>query len=314
MADPNDDGVDGARCFLPTPPLLKTKELAKRYGCDIAIPNDAGIGNVLMYTRTVDDLAHSFGRRISVLTAPLKPPYGTVGPLDDFAVWENNPNIERIVNADTIDPAIVADVNRERDNLTHFGHMLENIAYHYGIRPRLRRPSIYLNAEECTWAFETLSAFERPIVCLHPHSTSGPPPGRPWHAENWRRVIDRIGSIASMFEIRRHGIEQATTGLPSFATTLRQMFALVWASDVVVCFDSVVSHVATAFERPAIVLWDPTSKVAIEERWQSGFALAALSRWSYPQNDNIILLGDRDDEIVDIVARNVRERLWSFDA
>jgi hypothetical protein len=59
MAEPPNDGVDGARCFLPTPPLQQTKLLAERYGCDIAIPTDAGIGNILMYTRTVEDLSRA---------------------------------------------------------------------------------------------------------------------------------------------------------------------------------------------------------------------------------------------------------------
>jgi Glycosyltransferase family 9 (heptosyltransferase) len=314
MAEPQRDGVDGARCFLPTPPLEKTKQLASLYGCDIAIPNDAGIGNVLVYTRTVDDLSRKRGRPLSILTAALNPPSGKFPADDGLAIWANNPHVERIVDAETIDPSIMPDINRERDNLTHFGHMLENIAYHYGIRPRVLRPALYLAAEECAWAFETLQHLPRPLVCIHAHSTSGPPPGHPWYSDNWLKVIERLGQLASLFEVRLHGVEDKATGLFSPPTTLRQMFALVWASDLVVCFDSAIAHVATAFERPAVVLWDPTRKVAIEERWQRGFALAALSRWSYPQNENIVLLGDRNDEIVDIIVRSARDRLWSFDA
>jgi ADP-heptose:LPS heptosyltransferase len=208
----------------------------------------------------------------------------------------------------------MAAVNRERDNITQFGHMLQNIAYHYGLRPRVMRPSLYLTTAECAWAIQTLQGLRRPVICLHPHTTSGPPPGHPWHADKWLEVIKRLSGIASFFELRLHGVEQSRTEATSFTTTLRQMFALVWAADLVICFDSLISHVAAAFERHAVVLWDPTRKVDIEERWQRGFALAALSRWSYPQHENVVLLGDREDEIVNVITRAATDHLWSFNA
>jgi hypothetical protein len=80
------------------------------------------------------------------------------------------------------------------------------------------------------------------------------------------------------------------------------MMALVWASDLFIGFDSSIAHIATAFELPALVLWEPLRKVEIEERWQSGFAPAALSRWSYPQNRNLMILGDRGDTIINSVT------------
>jgi hypothetical protein len=83
----------------------------------------------------------------------------------------------------------------------------------------------------------------------------------------------------------------------------------VWASDLFVGFDSSVAHVATAFELPALVLWDPIRKVEIEEQWQTGFAAAALARWSYPQNRNLVILGDRDNTILNLVEVWVRTTL-----
>ena len=74
------------------------------------------------------------------------------------------------------------------------------------------------------------------------------------------------------------------------------------ASDLFIGFDSSVAHIATAFELPALVLWEPVLKVEIEESKQAGFSTAALSRWGYPQNRNLMLLGDRDDTIVNIIA------------
>jgi len=314
MADPLEPAVDGARLLLPTPPFVGTKQLAAQYGCDIGIANDAGIGNVLVYTRTVDDLACKLGRRVSLLTAPLAPPVGIMPGDDGFAIWRNNPYVDRIVNAEEIDRAIMSVINRERDNMAHFGHMIENIAYYYGIRPRILRPSLYLTKDECAWALNALRDLPRPVICLHPHSNSGPLPGAPWHLDKWRSLIPRLEEGASLFEVRLHTLEDKSLGLTSFPTTLRQMFALVWASDLVVCFDSAIAHVATSFERPAIVLWDPTRKVTHEERCQRGFALAILSRWSYPQNTNVVLLGGHDDELVEIIVRHARERLGSLNA
>lgn len=314
MPEPPEPQIDGARLFLSTPPLKRTKELAAAYGCDIAIANNAGIGNVLVYTRTVDDFAKHLGRCVKVLTAPLVPPVGLMPGDDGFAIWRNNPFVERVVNADEIDQTIMVDINRERDNIAHFGHMIENIAYYYGIRPRRFRPSLYLAAEECAWAINTLQEMPRPVICLHPHGTSTSPPGSPWFIEQWRTLIHRLAGRASFFETRLHGTEDKNLGICSFPTTLRQMFALVWASDLVICFDSAIAHVATAFERDTIVLWDPARKVDHEERCQRGFALAALSRWSYPQNDNVILLGGHEHEATNIVVRYARERLRSFNA
>ena len=314
MAEPRGSGIDGAHCFRTTPPLGATKAWANRNACDLAIPNDAGIGNILVYTRLVDDLAKRLGRPLSILTAPLNPASQLLDGDDGFAIWRHNPHVRRIVDAGQIDARVMEDVNAERDNIVQYGHMLENIAYHYGLRPSLLRPSIYLNESECAWAFETLADFARPIILLHPYSTSGPPAGFPWYRDAWLRLINKIGGLGSIIEVRQHGREDKYLGLTSFPTTLRQMFALVWAADVVVCLDSVVSHVATAFERFPIVLWDPSLKVIIEEKWQAGFALAALSRWSYPQNENVMLLASCERDLVDIIAELVarKARLGAF--
>ena len=83
--------------------------------------------------------------------------------------------------------------------------------------------------------------------------------------------------------------------------------ALVWASDLFVGFDSSVAHVACAFTIPSVVLWDPFRKLEIEERCNTYFAPAAMSRWGYPQNRNFMLLGIGRTKIVGRIADWVRE-------
>jgi hypothetical protein len=300
--EPTDtEGIDGQRCFLDTPPLIESKRLAAIYGCDIAIPNDAGIGNILMYTRVVDDLARSLGRPLAVLTARLSPPSGPVDGYP-FPLFQNNPFVERIVDADAIDPGIMVAVNKERDNLCQFSHMIENISYHYGLRPRFLRPSIYLDQTEQAWAIEKLRGLLRPVICLHPHGTSSPLPGHPWHEDNWSTLIGRLKNRATLLEIYKPEVESKNLQTLKISSSLRQMMALIWASDLFIGFDSSMAHIATAFQIPALVMWEPQRKVAIEEKWQAGFAPAVLSRWSYPQNRNIMLLGDRDDAIIGLIV------------
>jgi len=60
------------------------------------------------------------------------------------------------------------------------------------------------------------------------------------------------------------------------------MLALIWASDIYIGFDTGPSHIATALEKPSIVLWDALRKVPLEEQIlvvRMGFNLAlALSQ------------------------------------
>src|SRR5262249_15621740 len=151
--------------------------------CDIAIPNNAGIGNILMYTRVVDDLARLSGRPLKILTGRLRTPIPLASWEDPYPIWRNNPFVSEIVDAEKIDPAIMDAINDEMDNLCQFSHMIENIAYHYGLRPRVLRPSLYLTKDEQDWAIERLRSFPRPIVCLHPHGTSSCKPGHPWYED-----------------------------------------------------------------------------------------------------------------------------------
>jgi len=292
---------DSQRRIFDRTPLEETKRLAAAHGCDIGIPNDSGIGNILMYTRVVEDLARVLGRPLAILTGRFKPAIGVVRGEEPFPIWRNNPFVSNIIDADLIDTEIMVTINKEKDNLCQFGHMIENIAYHYGIRPRHLRPSIYLSRAEQTWAINRLKSFRRPVVCLHPHGKSSPKPGHPWYEENWQKLIEQLEDSVTILEICKAVSEAKGLRTVKIRTKIRQMMALVWASDMFIGFDSSVAHVATAVEIPACVLWEPMRKLEIEERKQPGFAPAALARWSYPQNRNIMLLGDRDDTVINLI-------------
>jgi hypothetical protein len=254
-----------------------------------------------MYTRVVEDIGRRLGHPIKILTGPLTPRIGVVSGEDLFPIWEKNPFVQYIVNADLIDPNIMHTINREKDNICQFAHMIENIAYHYHVRPRVLRPSIYLSKNEQTWALNKLQSLRRPIICIHPYGTSSPELDHPWYEENWRKLLTYLSPRATVLEIFKAGTEAKQLNTVKIKTKLRQMMALVWASDLFIGFDSAVAHIATAFDLPAVVLWEPIRNVEIEEYWQTGFSSATLSRWSYPQNRNLMILGDRNDALVHII-------------
>lgn len=299
-------------CFLPTPPFHASKLHAELHGYDLAVPNTSGVGNILMFTRLVEDYARAAGTRVRLLTAPFSPNVGVVEHEEEYPVWANNPFVREIGNADRIDPRIMPAVNAEMDNYCQYSHVIENICSMYGLRPSTLRASIYLTPEEMAWALDKLEPYSRPVFALHPYSTSGPGPGHPWHRDRWLNLVAELGERGTVLEIHKHDRDDKNLPTLRIPTRLRQMFALIWASDVFVGLDSSPAHVATAFCKPAVVLWEPMQKLRIEEGFQAGFAPAALMRWAYPQNRNLSLLGERGDEVMDQVLDYVDAEVASL--
>ena len=63
----------------------------------------------------------------------------------------------------------------------------------------------------------------------------------------------------------------------------------------------------TAFERPAVVLWDAERKSKLEYAKHPGFASGTMLRWAYPENRNFLILEEKGDEIVDLCCEYVLE-------
>jgi len=272
--------------------------IAGAYGCDIAIPNATGIGDVLMYTRVVEELGMRNGHPLDILTGRMAPvDVGTVGHEEPYPIWKENPFVGKIVDAGAIAPDVLRDINSVHETHCQFGHMIANICAEYGVVPRTLRPSLYLSLDERQQALATLAALPRPVLCIHPYGTSSPRETHAWYRDEWLRLLAEMPKGISVVEVGLHAKEDKKLPTTRFETTLRQMMAIVWASDMFMGFDSSVAHVATAFSKPALVLWDPVRKNELDERFHPGFGPAAYARWSYRENNNLMLLGETNGEI-----------------
>ncbi len=298
--------------FLPTTPFQKTWAHAKEYGCDLALPNGVGVGNLVCFTRLVEEYARRAGRPLRVLTAPLSLVVGLHPREGPYPFWEGNPFVEDIVNADEIDPEIMRAVVLEQDNYVQFSHLIENICHVHGLRPRRLRGSLFLSPDEQRRALETLAEVPRPVVCLHPGGSSSSTNGR-WRDSAWNELVDALSPTAGLVQLGLADFDEKGLGIFHPDTTLREAAAILWASDLFIGFDSGLAHLATAVECTAIVLWDAVRKSRLEEYKEPGFASATMLRWSYPQNRNLLILGERDDELLQLVLREARERLGSLD-
>jgi hypothetical protein len=299
----------GSRCFRPEAPFSFARTLATRANCDLAVPNGqgCGIGDVLVFTPLVEEYARRVGRRISLLTAPLDPVVGVVPGEFEYPIWFNNPFISEIIDARQFGSEAVRALSEERNNCCQFNHIIENICVSYGLPVRRIRPSLYLTMEEQAWALDILKDMRRPLIAVHPGGKTSPLPESPWYQESWCEVIRRCHDVADFVQIGKHDYDQRTLGIPAPRTALRQMFSIVWACDAFIGFDSGPMHVAAAFDRPSIIMWDPERKLVAEESWQRGFSPAVTLRWGYPQNRNLMILGERTDELRVQIERWIRE-------
>ena len=292
-------------------PFFHSKHFALKHGCDLAIPNARAIGNIICFSRLIEEYSLHLGRPIRILTAPLQPASGKVNGDSDYPIWEINPHISDIVNADEIDPIIMEKVNIEKDNYCQFNHIIENMCATYGLKPRKLKPSLFLSPVEMSWALKTVSQLKRPVICIHPSGTTSSTSDSPWYLDNWKKLIDFFSDSTSFIQI---GISTDFKNLPSrnIETTLRQTMSIIWASDLFIGFDSCQAHIATAFDKPALVLWDVVRKSQIEELKQEGFSGGLILRWAYPQNRNLLILGEKNHEIFNLCIEYVTDTVRSF--
>lgn len=106
----------------------------------------------------------------------------------------------------------------------------------------------------------------RGATLIHPGAASE---ARRWPVERWievARAEQRLGRPVIITggpeEVARAHVVAAAAGIPSThvyagRTTLRELAALVYAAGRVVCGDTGVAHLATAYRRPSVVLFGP---------------------------------------------------------
>jgi len=149
------------------------------------------------------------------------------------------------------------------------------------------------------WALGELSALPRPVICLCPYGRSSSLPGSPWYLDRWLQLVEALHGVAGLFQVGNENFEQKPLPVFTPATTIRKIVALIWASDFYIGFDTGPSHIATALAKPAVVLWDAMRKAPLEEAKQAGFSIAHMNRWAYPQNRNLVILGEKNREVLD---------------
>jgi hypothetical protein len=294
------------------PPIERTKEIARDYGCDLAIPNGPGIGNVVCYTRLVEEVSLSLGRPLRLLTAPLDPRQGRRSSAHPYPLWEANPFVRDIVDLERLDSRALSIVNQEKDDLCQFSHVIENLCSAYGVRPRALRGSLFLHQEEMRAALDSLAHLKRPVVALHPFGKTSSPAGSRWYSTQWQRLVERNKNSMSFLQLGFREEEDKDIGAYYPDADIRSAIALIWASDLFVGFDSGLAHIATALQKPVTVLWDASHKEPIESRKEPGFAASLLLRWAYPHNRNLVILGEREDEVLHLCEELVTETLRSF--
>lgn len=259
---------------------------------------------MVVYTRLVEALALKLGRPLKILTAPHFYTTDSIAINESrYPILDENPYIKEIVDADKIDLKIMREVSSEIDNFPQLGHVTENICAPWGLKPRKLHGDLYLTKEEKQNALETLGHLPRPLVALCPYGNSSPLPDSDWYEKKWFMIIQKLRDKVGFFQIGHDKFVHKA--LPIFtpqSTTVRQMMALIWASDIYVGFDTGPSHIAAAFEKPTMVIWDAVRKSKLEEEKEAGFSLAALGRWTYPHTKNLTLLGERENEAVEWVV------------
>ncbi len=272
--------------------LPKTKSIAGKHNVDLAIPNceGSGIGNAIVYTRLVEEFALSVGRPIKIMTGPLSPSIGLVDKEDQFAIWKNNPFVASIINAQEHDPSDLETINKERLSLIQLNHVIENICWAYDVKPRELRCSLFLSRNEMIWALNALKNIPRPLICLHPGGNTKSVNGSPWYEKNWAEIINYFKGKAGFVQVGSVTLGDYNLDLVNPGKYLRDMMAIIWAADIFIGFDSCPMHVATAFRKPVVSLFDMRRKLEAESKYNALMIPSVMLRWSYPINRNIAIM------------------------
>jgi len=151
------------------------------------------------------------------------------------------------------------------------------------IRPQLFLSDAEKNAAERAWASGGAIAKKRVLIGC------GGKSNKVWPIDRWkelgtqlaRRADLCIGIVGGPQDVEAGKQVQAVTGGELNWTgkvKIRDTFALVAAADIVLCNDSMLSHVAAAFEKPVLTLLGPSYDFASEQ----------ARIWGYPPPSRMV--------------------------
>ena len=147
-----------------------------------------------------------------------------------------------------------------------------------GPRPQLFLSDAERAAAECAWTNGRSAGLPRILIGCGGKSK------KVWPIDYWRelgRGLSRradvtLGIIGGPQDIEIGRQMQAATASDlnwTGSVTLRETFALVAAADLVICNDSMLSHVAAAFAKPALTLLGPSYDSASDQARVWGYPL-----------------------------------------
>jgi heptosyltransferase-2 len=163
------------------------------------------------------------------------------------------------------------------------------------------RPQLFLTEPEKDQAIQTWSTLSQPIAGKFKRVLIAPGGGiaeKCWPQENYRQLAAQL-ALQSNIQIMIVG-SQSDYELGEFVkgdsaqivnlcgkTSLRETFAIVWASDGVVCNSSMVSHTAAAFDKPTVVLLGQTFSSALKHKQLWGYGANDLHLGCEPERNRI---------------------------
>jgi ADP-heptose:LPS heptosyltransferase len=130
------------------------------------------------------------------------------------------------------------------------------------------RPDCFLTESEEIEGRNTISKYPNPVVI---HVTGKSTQNKNWLVKNWEALVLN-NPFYNYLQIGMADEEPVRGAVDLRGTTsLRQAFAIIKAANAFIGVDSVFAHVATAFQRPAVVLFGATTPAV----------------WGYDVNQNL---------------------------
>jgi ADP-heptose:LPS heptosyltransferase len=154
------------------------------------------------------------------------------------------------------------DLHFYRDEIKHPPHFVDHLAVVAGVELKDRIPKLSVSEVEVSTVIEKFGIdFNIPTIIIHAEPTTT---NRQWRIDRWKMLCLKLSSD---FQIVQVGVRKSTIRCNYVhslvgKTSLREMMIMVSMCKLVICVDSGIAHIATAFGVPNVVLFgtaDPLS-------------------------------------------------------